>query len=111
MSQLLLFEQDFGRSEVAPSSFAQILDGETYEPECDGVRLGKQALAVFELMSDGRWRTLGEIVAAIGSGSEAGVSARLRDFRKQKFGGHVVNRSRRGVESVGCFEYQLEVLS
>lgn len=110
MTQLLLFEQGVGCSDTA-RPVSQILDGDTYEPEHDGLRLGAQASAVFGLMVDGRWRTLGEIVVAIGSGSEAGVSARLRDFRKQKFGGHVVNRRRRGVESVGCFEYQLEVKS
>jgi hypothetical protein len=50
-------------------------------------------------------------LGAIGSGSEAGVSARLRDFRKSDFGGHVVNRRRRGECSLGVFEYQLEIKS
>ncbi len=83
------------------------IDGSTYEPEHDSVRLGRQALAVFELMRDGSWRTLREITEAIGVGSEAGVSARLRDFRKARFGGNAVNRQRRGEESLGVFEYQL----
>lgn len=82
-------------------------DGATYSPTLDGVRLGKQALAVFGLMRDGKWRTLREIRDSIGSGSEAGVSARLRDFRKAKFGGHTVNRQRRGLAEDGVFEYQL----
>jgi hypothetical protein len=60
-----------------------------------------------ELMRDGKWRTLREITEAIGGGSEAGVSARLRDFRKRSFGGHVVNRRRRGAGSAGVFEYQV----
>jgi len=84
-----------------------VIDGATYEPEHDSVRLGRQAAAVFELMKDGHWRTLREIIDAIGFGSEAGVSARLRDFRKARFGGYVVNRQRRGEESLGVFEYQL----
>lgn len=85
------------------------IDCETYEPEHDQVRLGKQALAVMELMRDGKWRTLREITEEIGGGSEAGVSARLRDFRKSAFGGHTVNRRRRGAESAGVFEYQVQV--
>lgn len=84
-------------------------DGSTYVPQLDAIRLGKQAQAVFQLMADGRWRTLREICESIGVGSEAGVSARLRDFRKAKFGGYVVNRQRRGLAEDGVFEYQLRV--
>lgn len=68
-------------------------DGETYSPPLDADRLGAQAKAVFGLMSDGRWRTLAEISAATGY-PEASVSARLRDFRKSKFGGNDVERER-----------------
>jgi len=39
--------------------------------------------------------------------SEGGVSARLRDFRKEKFGSHTVNRRRKA--GGGTFEYQLIV--
>lgn len=82
-------------------------DGATFDAALDSVRLSKQAQLVFDLMRDGQYRTLAEIVRAIGCGSEAGVSARLRDFRKQKFGGFEVDRRRRGVENDGVFEYQL----
>lgn len=41
---------------------------------------GTQNRAVYDLMQDGRWRTLREIVDGIGAISEAGVSARLRDL-------------------------------
>lgn len=41
---------------------------------------GTQNRAVYELMQDGVWRTLPEIVEAIGAISEAGVSARLREL-------------------------------
>ena len=114
MSQLLLFEDTDGRSSFVARPFGTTadglhIDGSTYEPVHDEVRLGKQALAVFELMRDGNWRTLREITEAIGGGSEAGVSARLRDFRKDKFGGHVVNRRRRGEAANGVFEYQVKV--
>ena len=84
-------------------------DGETFDSVLDTVRLSKQARLVFDLMRDGNYRTLQEIVRAIGSGSEAGVSARLRDLRKQKFGGFVVDRRRRGQGESGLWEYQLRL--
>lgn len=80
-------------------------DGETFDPLRDGARLGGQLLAVKALMSDGRFRTLRDIAGEVG-GSEAGVSARLRDLRKRKFGAHVVNRQR---ISGGLWAYQLVV--
>lgn len=60
---------------------------------------------VFALMSDGEWRSLAEIAAATG-GSEASVSARLRDFRKPRNGAHQVNRESCGN---GLFVYQLRL--
>ena len=84
-------------------------DGATFDSVLDTVRLSRQAQFVFDLMRDGRWRTLAEITSAIGCGSEAGVSARLRDFRKPKFGAFVVDRRRRGEGENGLFEYQLRI--
>lgn len=68
-------------------------DGATYEPEHDSVRLTGQMLRVFEVMKDGRWHSLAEL-ADRAAGSEAGVSARIRDLRKKRFGGHEVERKR-----------------
>lgn len=76
--------------------YRSIFDGKTYEPSRDYVRLKGQMLAVFDLMADGQWRSLRQI-ADIVEGSEAAVSARLRDLRKEKFGAHVVDR-----KHVGC---------
>ncbi len=70
-------------------------DGETYDPKVDAVPLNKQQQAVFALMSDGMFRTLADIAAGTGH-PEASVSARLRDLRKPKWGGHEVIRRRRG---------------
>lgn len=83
-------------------------DGETYEPKFDETRLRGQFGRVFKLMKDEKWRTLSEIAAVTGD-PEPGISARLRDFRKIKFGGHTVNRRRRGEPKDGLFEYQLIV--
>jgi hypothetical protein len=68
-------------------------DGETYEPEQDQVRLTGQMLRVYDYMKDGEWRTLRHISDAC-AGSEASVSARLRDLRKPRFGAYTVERRR-----------------
>lgn len=78
-------------------------DGATFEPAADGARLAGQLERVLALMRDGEWRTLAEIAAAVG-GSEAGVSARLRDLRKPRFGRFWVDRDRR---SGGLFVYRV----
>src|SRR6185369_16113064 len=70
-------------------------DGNTYERQHDHVRLGRQFLLVRDLMSDGAWRTLQEIGNETGE-QQASISARLRDLRKEKFGGYSVERRRRG---------------
>jgi hypothetical protein len=58
------------------------------------------------LMGDGKRRTLSEITAVVG-GSEAGVSARLRDLRKPRFGSASVRRARRAGHD-GLWEYWVE---
>jgi hypothetical protein len=69
----------------------------------DAKRLTGQLIRVREIMYDQEWRTLAEIVELVG-GSEAGVSARLRDLRKVRFGSHEVKRRRRGGKG-GLWEY------
>lgn len=78
-------------------------DGATYERDLDHARLGKQFLRVARLMGDGAWHTLHEISGRTGD-PEASVSARLRDLRKRKFGGHTVERERL---AGGLFRYRL----
>ena len=78
-------------------------DGKTYEPKLDHARLGAQLLAVKMLMADGAWRTAADLEAATGY-NWASISARLRDLRKPKFGGHTVERRR---VIGGLFEYRL----
>lgn len=82
-------------------------DGTVYDPLKDRKRLNKQAQATYNLMADGKWRTLTEMAAALGY-PEASLSARLRDFRKSRFGGYSVNRKR--IEG-GLYAYQLDVKS
>ena len=83
-------------------------DGITYEPEYDWQRLDKLLGRVWRLMADGRWRNLRTIQQACG-GSEASCSARLRDFRKEKFGGWVVHRERVQAKTGGHWIYKLDI--
>lgn len=66
-------------------------DGGTYDPGRDRERLSGMLSRVATVMADGRWHTLRELATVTG-GSEAAVSARLRDLRKPRFGGHTVER-------------------
>jgi len=68
-------------------------------------RLNTLWYRVFNLMKDGKWRTLMEISQRTG-GTQTWVSARLRDCRKTGFGNHKVHRAE---EAPGLFRYQLEL--
>jgi hypothetical protein len=63
-------------------------------------RLAAQRKRVFDLMQDARWRT---------GDPEASVSARLRDFRKTKYGGYDVERTRVYEPDGGLWTYRLLV--
>ncbi len=94
--ELLRDEATFSKSDF---------DGVTYEPTFDATRLRGEMAHVYHTMKDGQWRTLGEIRRQ--QYSEAGISARLRDLRKERFGSHTIERRRRGDASRGLFEYRL----
>jgi hypothetical protein len=81
-------------------------DGATYDRGLDGIRLTGQLQRVFDYMETGQWRTIPEIASKVG-GSEAAVSARLRDLRKPKFGGYLVEKRRVGDPTDGLWEYRL----
>ena len=81
------------------------LNGPTLLHE-DMKRLARQRTAVLAWMAGGAWWTLAEIAEHTGF-PEASVSARLRDFRKARYGGHAVNRRRRNGESRGTWEYAI----
>jgi hypothetical protein len=97
------------RPELPRPPASEAFGGATYDPPRDYVRLTGQLLAVFNLMRDGQWRTLAEIKAAGVPGSDSSISARVRDFRKNEYGGHKVeSRCRAG--TAGCvWEYRLIV--
>jgi hypothetical protein len=79
-------------------------DGTTYEHRRDGRRLAAQHHRVLAYLRSGEWRTLAEISAYTGD-PEASVSARLRDLRKPRFGGHTIERQ---YVQRGLFRYRLK---
>lgn len=82
-----------------------LFDGATFNAARDGARLNCQLDAVRRAMLSGGWWTLPRL-AAYAKGSEASVSARLRDLRKTKFGGYEIER--RYVTN-GVWEYHLKM--
>lgn len=68
-------------------------DGADYKPERDNARLTGQLLKIWNLMIDGKFRSLPEISAEIKE-PEASISAQLRHLRKERFGAHTVERVR-----------------
>ena len=95
-------------------------DGETYDHDRDGKRLGTQYIAVWACMlTDAvpftdekgcRWLigliwTLADISKDTGA-PEASVSARIRDFRKPRFGEHIVE-DEPPVGKKGLWRYRL----
>jgi len=88
------------------------LDGET-ATKADEVRLAGTLGRVFEIMQTGRWRTIRAIALELERRhelgvSEATISARLRDFRKKRYGEHLVER-RMSPAGGGTREYRLLV--
>lgn len=81
-------------------------DGACYVPMYDKGRLWTQHNRIFFLMQDSEWRTLGDIERHTGD-PQASISATLRDFRKERFGSHTVNKRRLGDPRRGLFEYKL----
>jgi hypothetical protein len=82
-----------------------LFDGATFNRQRDGARLRGQLDAVRGALLSGGWWTLARLAVAA-QGSEASVSARLRDLRKTKFGAYDIER--RYVAN-GVWEYHLKM--
>ena len=100
MSQPSLWDQ--------PATVGAAFDGETVDGELDGARLERLLDRVRDYMLGQDFETLAAIRAACG-GTEASVSARLRDLRKARFGGYTVERRRvPGLDPhAGLWEYRV----
>ena len=81
----------------------EYFDGRTYIPARDLSRLSNQLDLVKQVLSDRQWHTLDELAAAV-NGSPAGVSARIRDLRKARFGQHTIDRQ---YVSNGMWRYRM----
>lgn len=79
-------------------------DGETFNQERDLSRLNRQARDVFDYMRHGQWRTLADIAANTGH-PEASISARIRDMKKERFGGFKIEK--RYIAN-GLWQYRIE---
>jgi hypothetical protein len=77
--------------------------GSTYDAKRDFDRLNTQQADVWAVFKDGEWHTLRSLSERTGH-PEASISARIRDFRKPRFGGHTVEREY--VER-GLFRYRV----
>ena len=80
-----------------------IFNGSDYIQERDGKRLTKQFHKIYDLMQDGKYRTLPEISNLLNE-PPASISAQLRHLRKKAFGSHTVNKK---YEGNGLYSYQL----
>jgi|DEB3_MinimDraft_2_1074329.scaffolds.fasta_scaffold07600_2 hypothetical protein len=83
----------------------KLFNGETFDPDQDTDRLWTQLVKVRNVMFDGNWHQLKELVRICG-GTEASISARIRDLRKKRFGKYIVDRRR---VRAGLWEYRLEL--
>jgi hypothetical protein len=75
------------------------------ESRDDEIRLNKQQARVWAVMKDESWHTLPELAERTGD-PEASISARLRDLRKYKYGGHELERDHLGS---GLYRYRLTI--
>ncbi len=100
-----LFKADGSPNYVPPEAD---FNGSDYSPAIDNKRLRGQLLRIFELMKDGKWRTLNEIEAGTGDPA-ASISAQLRHLRKKRYGSHTLNKQPRGERAHGLYEYSLIV--
>jgi hypothetical protein len=80
-------------------------DGASYDHDQDASRLQQQQLDVWNVMRTGKWYSLYTLSAMTGHPPQS-ISARLRDFRKERFGSHTVDRKRYGLYR-GTFVYRL----
>ena len=90
---------------TGPQVHGRRFDGQTYDHNQDAVRLKGQLLRVFNVLKDGYWVSL-EDIARMANAPGDSVSARLRDLRKEKFGGYTVHRKNKGG---GLWLYRLEM--
>ena len=66
-------------------------DGDDYIHGRDKARLTGQLHKIYFYILNGKWVTLKQIAEATGA-PEASISAQLRNLRKERFGGHTIEK-------------------
>ncbi len=67
----------------------------------------KRNEAVWDVMSDGGWHTIGEVSERTGFEASS-VSSQIRDYRKQEYGSFIVERRKTGFMGLmGAYEYRI----
>jgi hypothetical protein len=91
------------------SLFGADFDGVTFDHDLDHPRLTGQLARVFRILSGGEWWTIPGIERATAArgfhDSPQAISARIRDLRKEKFGGFTVEHRR--IRRSGLWEYRI----
>lgn len=77
--------------------------GADYDESRDKSRLTGQIKRIYDLMRDGKWRTLDAIYRETGD-PPASISGQLRNLRKSSFGSHTVDRKYLGD---GLYAYRI----
>jgi hypothetical protein len=73
-----------------------LFDGpKDYQTQADEIRLTGQLLRVYNAMKDGAWLAVHNVAQVLRE-PETSVSAQIRNLRKAKHGGHIVERKREG---------------
>src|ERR1700761_5829976 len=89
---------------ITPSTY-----GPDFDPQLDGKRIATQLEVIASLMESAhqaeQWLNLAGIEQET-SYPSASISAQLRHLRKPKFGGHRVEKRRRGGKG-GTYEYRV----
>ena len=86
------------------SQFSLRFDGSDYIHKRDGIRLTGQLERVFNVMKNGDWITLRQL-ATKSKCPEASASAQLRNLRKDRFGGYLIEKK---YSHLGVFLYKLK---
>ena len=81
-------------------------NGSDYVPSYDQKRLTKQIYIIKDLMLKSGFVTLQDIENVTGF-PQASISAQLRNLKKERFGGYILEKRRTENKESGTFEYKL----
>jgi hypothetical protein len=81
-------------------------DGSDFDTKLDQERLTGQMKRIYDVICDGRARTLDEI-SKLAFAPHASVSAQIRNLRKVRFGSYTILKERAGDPANGLFVYRM----